>query len=325
MSTLFALLGAEVALRIAGFSFALYPEKIEFGWPDPVWLESFYLPDDELLWVRKDYAETLVRLEQERPQLVFLGDSCVELGKADEYFARLLAQRDLGGIRLAKLGTAGWSSYQGLRQLERDVVRLRPAVVTVQFGWNDHWMGFGIEDAEVRALRSPLVSRLEGSRVFQLGMKAVVLARRGGRVQPLRVPPSDFRDNLRQIVGTARAHGITAVLLTAPTSHRRGHEPEHLMLRQIEDLHELVPLHERYVTIVREVAEETGAPLCDLERDFAALPEAEVARSFEKDGIHLTQGAGEGYDRLAGFLLACFEREQLLGPLVAAASAPRTP
>jgi hypothetical protein len=191
-------------------------------------------------------------------------------------------------------------------------------VVTVHYGWNDHWMGFGIEDSEVGKLRSPLVSLLERSRVFQLGMKARVLALRGGRVNPLRVPPSDFRDNLRQIVATARAHDITAVLLTAPTSHRKGHEPRRLMLRQIEDLDQLVPLHQRYVEIVREVAEETGAPLCDLERDFAALPEPELARFFDADGIHLTKGAGEGYDRLAGFLFDCFERERLLGRLVEA-------
>jgi lysophospholipase L1-like esterase len=317
-STLAALLAAEAILYASGFSFPLYPERIEFGWPDPVWLESFYLPDDDLLWVPKDYTETLTRLAEERPQLIFLGDSCTELGDYDEYFAQRLRERGLGTIRVAKLGTAGWSTYQGLRQLERDVVGLRPAVVTVSFGWNDHWMGFGIEDAEVGRLRSPLVSLLEGSRVFQLGMKAGVLALRGGRINPLRVPASDFRANLRQIVATAQAHGITAVLLTAPSSHRKGHEPRRLMLRQIEDLDQLVPLHQRYVSIVREVAEETGAPLCDLEREFARLPEPELARSFELDGIHLTKGAGQGYDRLAGFLFDCFEREQLLGRLVEA-------
>jgi lysophospholipase L1-like esterase len=324
-STLVALLAAEATLSALGFSYPLYPEKIEFGWPDPVWLESFYLPDDDLLWVRKDYAETLTRLAQERPQLVLLGDSCVELGDTDEYLAQRLREHGGGGVRVAKLGTAGWSSYQGLRQLERDVVGLRPAVVTVQFGWNDHWMGFGIEDAEVGRLRSPLVSLLERSRVFQLGMKAGILAARGGRAQPLRVPPTDFRENLRQIVATAEAHGITAVLLTAPTSHRKGREPPRLLLRQIEDLAQLVPLHQRYAEIVREVAEETGAPLCDLSRDFAALPEPELARYFENDGIHLTKGVGEGYDRLAGFLLDCFERERLLGRLAEAERAAEAP
>ena len=321
-STLVVLSAAEALLRVSGFSFPLYPERIEFGWPDPVWLESFYQPDDDLLWVRKDYAETLARLAQERPQLLFLGDSCVELGNYDEFFAQRLRERGLSGVREAKLGTAGWSSYQGLRQLERDVVGLRPAVVTVQYGWNDHWMGFGIEDSEVGKLRSPLVSMLERSRLFQLGMKARVLALREGRVNPLRVPASDFRDNLRQMVATANAHGITAVLLTAPTSHRKGHEPRYLMLRQIENLDQLVPLHQRYVAIVREVAEETGAPLCDLARDFGALPEPELARLFDADGIHLTKGAGEGYDRLAGFLFDCFEQTGMLERL---ALTERTP
>lgn len=316
---------AEVALRVAGFSFPLYPERIEFGWPDPVWLESAYQPDDQLLWVPKDYAETLARLARERPQLLLLGDSCVELGNLDEHVTAKLRARGAGEIRVAKLGTAGWSSYQGLRQLERDVVGLRPAVVTVQFGWNDHWKGFGIEDAEVGELRSPLVSLVEGSRLFQLVTKAAIVASQDGREQPLRVPPRDFRENLRQIVATARAHGIEAVLLTAPTSHRRGREPSYLLLRQIERLGELVPLHQQYVAIVREVAVETGAPLCDLERAFAALPESAVRLSFEDDGIHLTQGGGEGYDRMAALVLDCFERDGILTKLLAAARSATAP
>ncbi len=321
-STLLALLAGEMLLRASGFSFPLYPERIEFGWPDPVWLESFYLPDDDLLWVQKDYAETLVRLAQERPQLIFLGDSCTELSDYDVWFAERLREHGRGGVRQAKLGTAGWSTHQGLRQLERDVVGLRPALVTVYFGWNDHWMGFGIEDAEVGELRSPLVSLLEGSRVFQLGMKAGIVVAQGGRSQPLRVPPSAFRDNLRQIVATAAAHGITAVLLTAPTSHLRGHEPRHLWLRHVEDLDQVIPLHQQYVAIVREVAAETGAPLCDLERDFAALPHPERVASFELDGIHPTKGQAAGAGRLAGFLFDCFERERLFERL---AGAGRTP
>jgi lysophospholipase L1-like esterase len=309
----------EALLRAAGFSFPLYPERIEFGWPDPVWLESFYAPDDALLWVRRDYAETLARLARERPQLLLLGDSCVELGNLDARLAAQLAARGAGEVGLAKLGTAGWSTYQGLRQLERDVVSLRPAVVTVQFGWNDHWKGFGIEDAEVAELRSPLVTLVEGARLFQLVTKAWVVAKQEGREQPLRVPPDDFRANLHAIVATARAARITPVLLTAPTSHRPGREPPYLLLRQVERLADVVPLHQRYAAIVREVAAEAGAPLCDLERSFAALSEAEVADSFEADGIHLTQGTGAGYDRMASFLLDCFTRDGILARLQDAA------
>lgn len=310
----------EGLLRAAGFSFPLYPERIEFGWPDPVWLESFYTPDDTLLWVRRDYAETLARLAGERPELLLLGDSCVELGDLDTHLAGALAARGAGAVRLAKLGTAGWSTYQGLRQVERDVVGLRPAVVTVQFGWNDHWRGFGIEDAEVGELRSPVVSLVEGSRLFQLATKAFVVVRREGREHPLRVPPADFRANLRAIVATARAASITPVLVTAPTSHRPGREPPYLLLRQTERLADVVPLHQRYAGLVREVAAETGAPLCDLERSFAALPEADVLRSFEADGIHLTEGPGQGYDRMAGFLADCFARDGVLQILLDAAS-----
>jgi hypothetical protein len=43
----------------------------------------------------------------------------------------------------------GYTTYQGLRQLERDVATLHPVIATFYYGWNDHWIGFGIEDRDV--------------------------------------------------------------------------------------------------------------------------------------------------------------------------------
>jgi hypothetical protein len=33
-----ALVAGELLLRVAGFSFPLYPQKVQFGWRDPVTL-----------------------------------------------------------------------------------------------------------------------------------------------------------------------------------------------------------------------------------------------------------------------------------------------
>ena len=48
---------AEIALRVAGFSYRLYPEKIEFGFPDPKRMSSLYQPDSDRFWVTKDYFQ----------------------------------------------------------------------------------------------------------------------------------------------------------------------------------------------------------------------------------------------------------------------------
>ncbi len=78
----------------------------------------------------------------------------------------------------------------------------------------------------------------------------------------------------------------------------------------LKDLSRLVPLHQRYVSIVREVAREEEAVLCDLARRFEALPHRDVAEKyFGLDGIHPTE---EGNRLIAQYLYECFEENRLL-------------
>ena len=116
--------------------------------------------------------------------------------------------------------------------------------------------------------------------------------------------PEDFRSNLREMARLVREAGAVPVLLTAPTSHERGHEPEHLRERFVPDLAQLVPLHRQYVEIVREVAEESEVVLCDLAAHFDSLSREERNRLFSVDGIHPTP---EGDARIAELLEDCFE------------------
>ena len=46
---------------------------------------------------------------------------------------------------------------KGLQQMRADVVRIKPKVVTIFFGWNDHWFGFGIADKDIAAMNSSLL------------------------------------------------------------------------------------------------------------------------------------------------------------------------
>jgi lysophospholipase L1-like esterase len=185
--------------------------------------------------------------------------------------------------------TEGWSSYQGVRQLERDILNLKPKIITIYFGWNDHWIHFGIEDKEVLAIHSSWLFKLQELRIAQLLMRAWVAAegRKTNRSQ-LRVSESDFRKNLTAMVDLARSQGITPILLTAPTSHQQGQEPVHLQGRWIANLADLIPVHQLYVSIVREVAQEKNVALCDLEKSFKVLLDKDQLREcFSSDGIHL--------------------------------------
>jgi len=315
-------LGAmETGLRAIGFSFSFAPERVEFGWPNPTYLTERFERDPDLFWVTKQYAERLEQVDAREPDIVFLGDSTTEMGRYPEDFVRSANLRHPErAIRGEPLGVSGWSSYQGAMQMERDVIALAPRFVTVYFGWNDHWIGFAVEDKDIHAIsRSPL-ARVRWSRVGQLLTKAHYAWRTRGRaLVDYRVAPDDFAANLRRIIDLARSHQIVAVLLTAPTSHRRGHEPVYLRQRWLRDLSQLVPLHQRYVEIVRRVAQEQDAPLCDLARRFEALPTDERDEYFMNDGIHF-EPAGD--ERVAEFLLDCFENQPELRTLWNPASQP---
>jgi len=311
-----ALGAGELGLRAAGFAFEPTLESVEFGWPNTEVREANYANDPDLFWVPRDYADRLARLAGSRPDLLLLGDSVTEWGR----WPRLLI-RDLGRAQpdvplvAAALGTAGWSSYQGLQQLRRDVLPLRPRTVVLWFGWNDHWRGMGVDDAGVHAISRPRWSWLRRSRLEQLWLKARLAWRARGGAAAERVPPEDFRSNLGEMTRLIRSVDGVPVLVTAPSGHRPGEEPPHLSPRWIEDLSQLVPLHRRYVEIVRDVAQREGVVLCDLAARFDALPPDERRRLFAADGIHLTLA---GDQRAAAWLRECFESSAALRALLAA-------
>jgi len=313
-SVMVSLAVLEAVLRLWGFSYHLYPERIEFGAPAPVAMSEKYLPDRTLLWVAGDYPVKIAALRQTHPALIFMGDSCTQLGDYPRRLVQLLKQDGrLASLEYGSLGVSGWSSYQGLQQFRRDIVELAPRLVTVYYGWNDHWYGFGIADKDVARVRSRLFATLDALRLIQLGTKAAMtIAQRQQPSRPLRVPLDEFKANLREMVVLARRHGIALVLLTAPSSHRTGHEPAYLTLRWIENLAELVPLHQSYVNAVREVAREEGVHLCDLAAEFQNLPPKELEASFLADGIHLT---ADGNQRTAEFLYQCFVADHLVALL----------
>ena len=300
------LAAVELGLRLTGFSYVLYPEDIEFGKPDPQLLATGFREDRDLFWVTRDYPEKLERLRAERPALLLMGDSCTHLGRYDRELSRLVSERR--GVKLAygNLGVAGWSTYQGRRQLERDVLPLEPAVVTIYYGWNDHWIGFGIEDKNVALVKRVFAGPWSGSRVVQLATRAVVAMGARKTAYPNRVSLEDFEENLRMMVARARAADIRPLLVTAATSHREGDEPAELATRWLRELSELVPLHESYVARVRQVARDEDAALCDAAARFAELSRPEIEASFMADGIHLTPA---GDRRLAEMLYGCLERE----------------
>lgn len=287
----------ETALRVARFHFDLVP-SLEFGWPDPVAMRDAYTSDPDLVWVTRNYRETLLGAHRTHPAVVFMGDSCTQFGS---YPSKTMAVLEERGSRLypgIKVGVGGWSSSQGLAQLTRDVIPLHPRVVTIYYGWNDHWIAMGLTDPEIMRAHG-LRTLAEHLRLAQLWMKLDVGRAAHRSPVPNRVPMHDYQANLLQMAAEARAAGIVPMFITAPSNHTVGHEPEYLAQRHLRSLAELVPLHTAYVQATRDAALAGHAPLCDAASAFAALP-APHDVYFQKDGIHLTDAGNSEMARIVG-------------------------
>jgi lysophospholipase L1-like esterase len=292
----------EAALRVAGFEYHLMP-AVQFGWPDPQTIHTAYTDDPDLFWVTRDYREKLRTARRTRPAIIFLGDSCTEFGTYPARTLTLLAASHGSPITGLHLAAGGWSSEQGLAQLERDVIPLHPKIVVIYYGWNDHWMALGPTDAVLRAAQRELWLS-DHSRVAQLALEARVGLSMRNAERPNRVPPDRYRHNLEQMATLSRMAGIIPVFVTAPSNYVAGHEPEYLLRRHVRRLADVIPLHQQYVQLTRESAHDHGGILCDAAAEFATLPGSHD-RYFKADAIHFTP---DGDQELARIVSACVVR-----------------
>jgi lysophospholipase L1-like esterase len=290
---------AEAALRIGGFEYHLMP-TVQFGWPDPQTIAASYADDPDLFWVTRDYREKLRTARRTHPDVIFMGDSCTEFGT---YPARTMAALASEGAPVRTgmhLAAGGWSSEQGLVQLQRDVLPLHPKVVVIFFGWNDHWMALGPTDPDLHMARR-FLWLADHSRLAQAALEARVGISARGDMRPSRVPADRYRQNLDRMAALAKGAGIAAVFVTAPSNYVAGHEPDYLLRRHIQRLSDVIPLHERYVQLTREAARESGSVLCDAAAAFASLP-GPHDRYFKTDAIHFT---ADGDQQLAAIVSGC--------------------
>jgi len=304
-TAILTLAAAEIVLRAVDFRYELRVHVIESTAPEAEDVHKGYTVDPQLIWVDNGYYKRLDDARSRRIDIAFLGDSCTQFGRYDRLLAALIEDKTGGAVSTVKLGVAGWTTHQGLRQMQRDIVALRPCVVTICFGWNDHWLSIGLSDREIERVNRSVLGRIQSLRLGQWLLKGYVALVREKDRPRVRVSEAEFHENLVAMVQTAKRAGVVPVLITAPSSHERGREPAYLAGRWVARLSDLVLLHQRYVSIVRQVAGEQGVALCDLAADLDSL-ETQDARGacFYQDGIHYTP---EGNAWVARHLFECFQ------------------
>jgi lysophospholipase L1-like esterase len=276
------LAGVEGGLRLAGYTHEVAAVNFRFVGPDVLNMPE-YVRDRRLFWRLKPGGPEIgvavpgvtgatgfrgpVVLKQRTPggvRVACMGDSTtygVGMPLEQTYVAllgRALEHALQRPVEMVNAGCPGYSSYQGLRLLESDVVPLQPDVVTLLFGaWNDFTPAIGGDDeAKGSRWRMPawtdrFVAGVRDQRLFMLvahghevllgstpdprfGQRRLDEYLKGfaaGRPpEGERVPPEKFAANLRRMVAVARARGIVPVLVTPPLSQESQREHPVFML-----------------------------------------------------------------------------------------------
>jgi lysophospholipase L1-like esterase len=122
-------------------------------------------------------------------------------------------------IEVIALAVPGYTSYQGLVWLRRDIDRLEPDVVTVCFGWNDVGLR-ALTDRELmpadfwHVTYRRLVSSSQALSHFTLWMQRRRAANRKPQTTATpRVPKEEFASNMIEIARLAEQHGARAVIV----------------------------------------------------------------------------------------------------------------
>jgi lysophospholipase L1-like esterase len=249
-----------------------------------------------------------------KPEGVFrvlsLGDSCtfgIITRRTFEYIPepypqrleRLAAERlGAGKIEVLNAGVAGYNSFQGVMLMRTKLRDLEPDLVTVRYGWNDHFMAAldggaysyrEPESAAVLAMQDLLLrTSLYGFfRRVAVDVRSLVAARPTGRVAALpsewrpTVPREAYRHNLRRIVQLARAEGARVWLLTSPhafvTDANRDHYDDFpmsakqlLVFNALPSFERLIEIHDDYNDVTREVGAELGVTVVDMDAIYRA-------------------------------------------------------
>ncbi len=184
-----------------------------------------------------------------------------------------LAPLSRAQFRVSNCGIPGYSSFQGQRLIKETITLLKPRVITICYGWNDHWAAaFDLEDKEqktapqiileiqnflakshlYRAVKYALLSRSEKSREYTYDRQS----------PKYRVSLPDYEANLRSIIEECRAQSIVPILLTTPIG-----DTDPGVINAVEEY------HERYNAVVRDIAAESGVLLVDAARLLDGKPE----------------------------------------------------
>jgi lysophospholipase L1-like esterase len=296
------LIFAEILVRLFGYAPKDSPEIFRLK----VCGEILCQFDKELFWRFPGSSPSLEPGWQDASiRIICLTDSVSVMyqgkGYPDILRTRLSGRLPHEKIAVFNGGVPGYTSYQGLKWLRKELLAFDPNVLIVCFGWNDHSKsGNGVPDklqnpgpyltmarmSKHSALVSFLLSSGSKLREFDPNEPCLDTQRR--------VSPEDYQENLLAIADECRSRGIFLVMMTAP----------YLITGQSETW---VPVHRRYNEIVRRISKTSNMVLLDGFENFTTSPDLFIDPI--NDGCHYNwKGAEQVAQHIAAVILGNLPR-----------------
>ena len=287
----------EIVLRVIDYG-NITPE-MNFGVNTQMALDKGrFLADEDLFWklpthprdvdIRAIQPDVEVPPKGNRRRILVLGDSCSRLSQAIPPYSVLLEDSLLSQkVEVWNAAVPGYTTWQGLAWLSKQLLAIQPDVAVIYFGWNDHWRATGITDRDY-------AQRLQGS-----SLRLTQLFQKMPDPPPLRVTSEQYRENLQAMVAELDAIGTRVILVTAPSNLTQEARARILQTRYLVRGDNAGAIHQEYLDVVREVCVGSSANLLDASRVFAAV--GAPKQLLMRDGVHLTD---KGHQLMATLLTA---------------------
>ena len=316
LSPFLMLLGFEFILAKIGFTAPLKPLVIVGEKSQVQYSDNLTCPDLELLYrfnpgvmYHGRRVNSMGFLDREVDpvkkkgtcRVICMGDSCTGQGipPYSGMLHKLLLENPITKEPWEAFNMAvhGYSSTQGLKLFQLRTKHMQPDVVSLYYGWNDHWRS-ELPDAYRMATlvqngwSAYVTNKLQSKLFYQFLVKSFKSVEYQQEFDSqkfvLRVSANEYRNNLTTLVEEIRSIGALPVLITAPRNKTLS--PHLVTHEQTDTIKDAMERHERYNDICRQVASDSAVPLLDLAKIFV---DENLYDFFTKDGIHLTRQGRE--------------------------------